>query len=218
MFRPSLLLVGVLALGTAGCNDTGNFVHVIDFVVVRFVNGTDVPITITNNGTTIIVQNLVFGAQAPCFAVDVNDLTTLTFTNSTTGDVIPVTLSLPVGGNFTIVAFADTNGVFRFAPLNNSFGPKPGDAGLRFFNSAQRAGALIMHGNGAALTPGVGFGAASNFVHVVAVSTTITFSSGTRTVLNAGALPLTTGQTATIVVGPPATGVAPLRFFTANGC
>jgi hypothetical protein len=222
MFRPSHLLVGVLALGAAGCNDdtSGNFVHTFDFVVVRFVNATDTPITVTNTGSdvTVITKNLVFGGQAPCLAVDVTDPSTLTFTNASTGQLLPVTLTLPVGGNFTIIAFADTTNVVRFAALNNSFTPAPNDAGLRFFNGASRAGALVMNGNGVPLTPGIGFGAASNFASVVAAPTTITFTSVATTVLNAGTLTLLAGATSTIVVGPPAAGVAPLRSFTVAGC
>jgi hypothetical protein len=218
------VLVAAVSLGAAACNDnTTNFVHVVAVATVRFVNATDVPITVANGGLVDTFNiSLGFGRQSGCFLVDLSSGTTvpLTFTNATTGTVITgFDIALAVGSNVTIVAFADTTGVVQFAALTNRFSPAAGNAGLRFFNAAQPAGALIMQGNGIALTPFIGFGAPSAFANVLGGLTAVTFTNGTSTVLDAGTMTFTAGQNSTIVVGPAAGGATtPLRFFTTTGC
>ena len=220
MFRPSRVFVAAVSLAAAACNDTnGNFVHTVNFALVRFVNATDTPITVVNNGV-INTNNasLVFGRQSACVAVDLTDGATVTFTNSVTGALITVSTStLTIGGNFTVVAFIDTNGVMQFATVSNRFTPTAGHAGLRFFNAATASGPLTMLGNGIALSPPTPLGSASAFVNVPPVTETITFTNDT-TVLNAGAMTFTAGQSSTIVVGPAAAGTTTLRFFTTTGC
>jgi hypothetical protein len=89
---------------------------------------------------------------------------------------------------------------------------------LRFFNGVASTGPLVMQRNGAVLTPFVGFGAASRFVSVPTDSASITFADRFSVVLDAGRMAFPLGQNSTVVVGPPAAGTDPLRFFTVQGC
>jgi hypothetical protein len=89
---------------------------------------------------------------------------------------------------------------------------------LRFFNGEATSGPLVMRRNGVALTPFVGFGSASRFVSVPTDSASITFSSQTSFVLDAGRMAFPLGQNSTVVLGPPAPETVPPRFFTVQGC
>jgi hypothetical protein len=223
MFRPSHVLVALSTLAAAACDSSGlngNFVHVINFALVRFVNDTDTPISVLNNGVLDPKNSaLVFGNQSACFAVDLTNSANLTFTNSTTGAVINVfTSTLPIGGNLTIVAFQSGDGAIVFSVLNNTFTPATGKSGLRFFNGAAGVGALTMKSNNAVVSGPTALGIASPFVSVLAVSQTITFVRDTTTVLNAGSMTFIAGQNTAIIVGPPSVGTTTPRFFTTSGC
>lgn len=224
MLRPSHLFAVLLPIAAlTACNDeTSNFVfaHGANVAVVRFVNATDIPITVTGNGVIDTTDaNIAFGRQTACLIVDLSTPTPLTFTNGRTTVVIPGFPTPPLtGGSFTIVAFSALNGPVQFATLNNAFAPNSGDAGLRFFNAASTAGTLVMNGNGAPITPGVNFGFSSAFVNVAPPTLAISFTNGTTTVLDVGTLPFTAPQTSTIVIGNPATGSTALRFFTTPSC
>jgi hypothetical protein len=225
MFQKSHVLVGVLSLATVACNDStnGNFVHIVAVATVRFVNATDAPITVSNGGVIDSLNiRLGFAHQSSCLLVDLSGGTTvplLTFTDAVSGAVLTgFNVPIPVGGNVTIVAFADTNGVVSFAGMSNRFTPPAGKGALRFFNAVQATGSLMMLGDGVSLTPFIAFGAASNFASVRVGSTAVTFTNGTSTVLDAGLQTLGDGQTTTLVVGPPAAGTTPLRFFPVHSC
>jgi hypothetical protein len=224
MLRPSHLFAVLVPLAAlTACNDeTSNFVfaHGANVAVVRFVNATDVPITVTGNGVIDTTDaNIAFGRQTACLIIDLSTPTPLTFTNGLTTVVIPGFVAPPItGGSFTIVAFSALNGPIQFATLNNAFAPNSGDAGLRFFNAASTAGTLVMNGNGFPLTSGVNFGFSSGFVNVAPPTLAVTFTNGTTTVLDAGTQPFTAPLTSTIVVGNPAVGSTALRFFTTPSC
>jgi hypothetical protein len=225
MFRPSYVLGAMVSLAAlSACNDTnGNFVHTNAIAVVRFVNASDTPISVLNNGVLDTLNtSLVFGGQSSCLLVDLSTTTTtpLTFTNGVTRIVIPgFSTPLFVGGSFTVVAFSDASGVVQLATLGNAFTPLVSEAGLRFFNAAVTSGTVFMASNGQPITTGVNFGGTSGFVNVPAATQDITFTNGTSTVLDAGGMTFIAGQNTTIIFGPPVSGTTtPFRFFTVAGC
>jgi hypothetical protein len=210
MFRPSRVLVALCLLAAAACGESiginGNFVHILNFALIRFVNDSN------NNG-------LVFGRQSSCLAVDLSNGVSVTFTNTATGKVITVfTSTVPIGSNITIVAFIGADGAIQFATLNNAFTPAVGKAGLRFFNGAAGAGALTMVSNGSPISSTTPLGVASTFVNVPPLPQTITFVNDTGTVLNAGSLAPIAATSSTIVLGPAVVGTGTPRFFTTTGC
>ena len=220
MFRPPHVVVGALALMATACNDSNsNFVPAAT-ATIRLVNDTDTPLSLIVRGIPDSANTrITFGQASNCVIVDLASTTVpaVTVTNAVTGASINFTPALTVGASLTVVAFGDTLGV-QFATLSNRFVPATNDAGLRFFNGAPSAGSLFMQRAGIALTPFIGFGAASNFVSVPTDSASITFSNGSSVVLDAGLMAFPLGQNSTVLVGPPASGTIPLRFFTVQGC
>jgi hypothetical protein len=224
MFRPSHFVVGALVLMAAACSDSDNVVHTLNAATVRLVNDTDTPLSLINAGILDSASaGIVFGQASACVLVDLSFSPTLTITNLA-GATIAFTPTLSAGDNVTVVAFAATVGNVaavgnvQFATLNNRFVPAPNSAGLRFFNGQSNTGPLVMRRNGLALTPITGFGSASRFVSVPIDSASITFSSQTSFVLDAGRMAFPLGQNSTVVIGPPAPETVPLRFFTVQGC
>jgi hypothetical protein len=218
MFRPFHVVVGALVLTAAACSDSDNVVHTLNAATVRLVNDTDTPLSLINAGILDSASaGLVFGQASACVLVDLTNSPTLTITNLA-GATIAFTPSLAAGDNVTIVAFGIPGGTVQFATLNNRFVPATNSAGLRFFNGEATTGPLVMRRNGVALTPFVGFGSASRFVSVPIDSASITFSSQTSFVLDAGRMAFPLGQNSTVVLGPPAPETVPLRFFTVQGC
>jgi acyl dehydratase len=222
MFRQSYLLVAILPFAfVAGCADKDT-----DFVIagrtasVRFVNATDLPISVANLGVVASGNSgLVFGGSAACLTVDASNANALTFTNNSTGATITgFAPSFSPGGNATVVAFTDANGNTQFATLNNTFTPTSGQSGLRVFNAANGSGTLSIMGNGTALGVSVPFGTASDFVSVPSGMEDLTFTNGSAIVLDAGNIAFVPGLNRTVVVGPALSGSTTLRSFTANGC
>ncbi len=227
MLRPLYALGALLSFGTlstlSACNDTnGNFVHLAPTAVVRFVNATDTPISVQFNSLVDTLNtNLVFGGQSSCLLVDVNATTPITFTNGITHITITAQSVPPlvVGGNFTMIAFANINGVVQFATLSNSFAPNDGFAGVRFFNAAPTSGTVAMFGSTVQLTPGVNFGGNSGFFSLAPAPLDIRFRNTTSTLLDAGTITFPPSQNTTIILGAPApTTTSPFRFFTTVGC
>lgn len=220
MFRPFHGVVGALVLVAAACSDNDNIVHTLNSATVRLVNDTDTPLSLTVvNVIDSANARLGFGQASACVFVDLNNSPVLTITNGATGATIAFTPILSAGDNVTIVAFANTvAGNVQLASLNNRFVPAANTAGLRFFNGESNTSPLLMQRNGGALTPFVGFGAASGFVSVPIDSGRITFADQVSVVLDAGLMAFPLGQNSTVVLGPPAPGTNPLRFFTVQGC
>jgi hypothetical protein len=223
MYRPLYALGALFSLGTlSACNDqNGNFVHTTATAVVQFVNASDTPISVLHSGVLDTLNtNLVFGGQSACLLIDLNALTPITFTNGRTRVTITgLTFPLFVGGNFTIVAFADATGLVQFATLSNVFTPAAGNGGLRFFNAAPTSGTVTMFGNNVALTGGVNFGGNSGFVNVPPTAFNITFRNTSSLLLNAGTIVFPTNQNTTAFLGAPSpTTASPFRFFTTVGC
>jgi hypothetical protein len=223
MFRPLYTIGAVLSLGTlSACNDSnGNFVHVAPTAVVRFINATDTPISVLVGGVLDTINaSLPFGRQSACLLVNLNATQPITFTNGLTHVTLTIdTSNLFVGGNFTIIAFADLNGVIRFASLVNSFQPATGFAGVRFFNAAPTSGSVAMFGNTIQLTQPVSLGGNSGFFSLAATPVNVTFRNTTFLVLDAGPQTFLPNQLTTIVLGsPPITSTAPFRFFIVPGC
>jgi hypothetical protein len=218
MFRPFHVVVGALVLTAAACSDSDNVVHTLNAATVRLVNDTDTPLSLINAGILDSASaGLVFGQASACVLVDLTNSPTLTITNLA-GATIAFTPTLSAGDNVTIVAFGIPGGTVQFATLSNRFVPALNSAGLRFFNGEATTGPLVMRRNGVALTPFVGFGSASRFVSVPTDSASITFSSQSAFVLDAGRMAFPLGQNSTVVLGPPAPETVPLRFFTVQGC
>jgi hypothetical protein len=220
MFRPSHVIIGALVLMAAACNDSVSNV-VGNIATVRLVNGTDIPLSIASGGV-LDTENtkIVFGQSSGCLLVNLSttSVPTVTLTNGATGASIVFTPVLTGGTSVMVVAYNDAMGHVLLTPLTNAFVPAINGAGLRFFNGVATVGALTMARDSATLTPFVGIGAASNFVSVPLDSGRITFSNTATVVLDAGLMAFPEGQNTTIVVGPPAEGTVPLRFFTAQGC
>jgi hypothetical protein len=218
MFRPSLCVVGALAL-MAACSDNDNVVHVANVATVRLVNDTDTPLTFTFPGVRDSARTIVFGQASGCVLVDLtNAPPQLVVTNGVTGASVFLSPAVVALQNLTVVAFGVRPDSVRFATLNNRFVPVANTAGLRFFNGVATTGPLLMQRNGAALTPFTGFGFASGFVSVPIDSGSITFASQSSVVLDAGRLAFPMGQNSTVFVGPAAALTNPLRFFTVQGC
>lgn len=221
MFRQSYLLAILPFAFVAACGDKDANITIAGRTAsVRFVNATDLPISIANDGVVASGNSgLVFGGSATCLAVDATNASALTFTNGSTSTTITgFTPSFTPGGNATVVAFTDANGNTQFATLNNSFTPASGQAGLRVFNAANGSGTLSIMGNGTDLGVSVPFGAASDFVNVPAGTQDLTFTNGSAILLDAGNMSFVSGGNSTIVVGPAVSGSTTLRSFTANGC
>jgi hypothetical protein len=219
MFRPSHVVVGAMLLMAAACSDTtGNFVS--NLATVRLVNDTDTPLSIANGGILDTANTkIVYGQSSGCLFVDISGSgQPLTLTNSATGASIVFTPTLSAGDNVMVIAYADALGHVQLTRVSNRFVPNIDEAGLRFFNGVASVGALTMERGGAALTPFVGIGLVSDFVSVPTDSARITFSTTATIVLDAGLMAFPQGQNSTLVVGPPAEGTVPLRFFTAQGC
>jgi hypothetical protein len=221
MFRPSHVAVSALLLMVAACNDdtTSNVVRSV--ATVRLVNDTDTPLSIAKGGVLDSAnKRLVFGQASTCLSVDLSNTSVpvLTLTNAVTGTSINFTAPLTAGANLMLVAFGDTLGPVQLTTLTNTFVPAPNAAGLRFFNGVPNAGSLIMQRGGITLTEFVGVGFASSFVSVPTDSARVTFSNVVSVVLDAGLMAFPLGQSSTVVLGPPARGTNPLRFFTVQGC
>jgi hypothetical protein len=218
LFRPSRFAVGALLAMTAECHDaTSNVVGSI--AIVQLVNDTDTPLSITNAGVVDSANmRLVFGQSSTCLSVNLSTTPAITLTNAVTGASITFTPPLPTGANLMVVAVIDTLGSVRLAALNNFFVPATNAAGLRFFNGVPQAGALVMLRGGTILTPFTAVGSASNFTSVPIDSARIAFSNVSQVVLDAGLMAFPQGQNSTVVIGPPASGTIPLRFFTVQGC
>ena len=220
MFRPSHVVVGALVLIAAACTESDNVVHTLNSATVRLVNDTDTPLSLAVfNAVDSANARLVFGQSSACVFIDLSSVPALTITNGATGAAIAFTPILSAGDNLTVVAFGATLGnVTVSRRLSNRFVPVANSAGLRFFNGVASTGPLLMQRNGVALTPFVGFGAASGFVSVPIDSASITFADRFSVVLDAGRMAFPLGQNSTVVLGPPAVGTDPLRFFTVQGC
>jgi hypothetical protein len=217
MLRPFHGLVGALTLIATACSDNDNVVHSLSTATVRLANDTDTPLVITNPANPASNARLTFGQASACTFVDLTNPPVLIVASATTGVTVSFTPILSVGDNVTIVAFSDTLGNVRLTALDNRFVPTVGSAGLRFFNGETSTGPILMKRNGAALTPLVGFGAASAFVSVPTDSGRITFATQDTVVLDAGLMTFAPGQRSTVVVGP-ASGTVSLRSFTIQGC
>lgn len=214
-------LIAPLAVLAACGDDSTDITGTTSTARVRFVNATGSSLSVANNGTVGTGNNgLGFGGLSQCMTVNLNNGSGLSFTNATTNaSVSGFSPTFTNGGDYTVLAYTDANGNTQFATLNNAFTPTTGNAGLRFFNAAAGSGNLTIMGNGSALGSGsVGFGTGGSFFSVPAGTQTITFNDGSATVLDAGAMSLTSGQNSTIIVGPPLTGATTLRSFTTNGC
>src|SRR5262249_13898775 len=150
--------------------------HIGNFATVRLVNDTDTPLSFISGSVLVPADGrLVFGQSSACLLIDLSNVPALVVTNATTGATIVFTPTLFPTANLTVVAFATALGDVQFAALDNHFVPTANNAGLRFFNGASSPGPLLMSRNAAALTPFVGFGAASGFVNVPTDSGSITF-------------------------------------------
>src|SRR5262249_28681429 len=135
------------------------------------------------------------------------------FTNTVTGGQVVFTPTFVLGGNFTVIAFTDANGITQFATLNNAFTPAGGDLGLRGFNAAASVASATLLANGTVVGTSIPFGTANQFTSVPANTVDITWESGTTQLLDAGSLTLTAGELATEVLGPPAAGTTAFRSF-----
>ena len=222
MFRPFSLVVGALALIGTACsnNDNDVVVHTLNSATIRLVNDSDTPLSLATGGPRDSANaRIAFGQASTCVFVDLSNVPALVVRNAVTGAFIPFTPVLSSGDNLTVVAFdggiVDT---LRFAALRNRFVPIANTAGLRFFNGVPSPGPLLMQRGGAALTPFVGFGSASGFVSVPTDSGRITFADQSSVGLDAGLIAFPLGQNSTVVLGRPAVGTTPIRFFTAQGC
>jgi hypothetical protein len=219
MFRPSHAIVGALALMVSACSDN-NSVQVANVATVRLVNATDTPVSLVSADTPdSLSATLKFGQASGCLNVQLSNAAAaqLSVRNDANAATIHVTPTLAAGDNLIVVAFAGAAGDLQLATLDSHFVPESVDAGLRFFNGASSVGPLFMQRAGF-LTPVVPFGSASSFVSVRADSALITFVDRSGVALDAGEMSLPVGKNSTLVVGPPAPGTVPLRFFTVRSC
>jgi hypothetical protein len=218
MFRQSYLFVAVPLVFAAACGDKVNGSDIVAVgtpATVRFINATDLPITVANNGLVATGSTgLVFGGSTACLPVSSN---ALVLTNAS-GTNLAFTPALTAGGDFTVVAFTDANGNTQFATLPNSFSPASGQAGVRIFNAATGQPTLTFASNGTTLGTAVPFGTASDFITVPSGTDDITFSNSGAMILDAGSMNLSPGTATTIVIGPAATGSTTLRAFSVGGC
>jgi hypothetical protein len=183
---------------------------------VRFINATDLPITVANNGLVGTGSNgLVFGNTTACLPVTSNALL-LTNANGTT--ISGFTPAFAAGGSYTVIAYTDANGNTQFATLPNSFTPAAGSAGIRVFNAASGQPSVTFANNGTTLGGPVAFGTASDFVNVPSGSDTFTFSNSGTMILDAGSMTLSPGTNTTLIIGPAASGSTTLRSFSVAGC
>ena len=217
MFRSFRVAVGALALITAACGDSDNFVQFSN-ATVRLVNDTDTPLSLSNAGA-LDSSTFVFGQSSACVFVNLSNTTkpALTVTNGG-GSTILFTPGLAAGDNLLIVAFVGPAGILQFATLDDRFVVTRNSAAMRFFNGVSSTGPLVMQRNGTVLTPFVALGAASGFVNVPTDSASITFSNRSSVVLDAGQMAFPPGQNSTVLIGPPAPGTDPLRAFAVQGC
>jgi len=221
MVRPSHGIVAALALMAAACgSDNDNLVGIAGSASVRLVNDTDTPVSFSN---PVLLDStsttLVFG-QSACVLVDLSrtSVPQITITNGGTGASVTLAPTLVAGDNLTVVAYGGAAGNVQLATLDNHFVPVTSAAGLRFFNGASITAPLLMQRSGVAVTPFVGFGAASGFVSVPIDSAQVSFADAFQVVLDAGLMAFPLGQNSTVVLGPPAPETVPLRFFTVQGC
>jgi Domain of unknown function (DUF4397) len=224
MFRQSHLLVAIIPLAfAAACGDKENGTIIVPggtIASVRFVNATNLPIAITNNGSLVTSSNgLLFGGQSSCMTIDASGTNPLVLTNASTNLTLTgFTPAFTPGGTFMVVAFPDANGTTQFATLSNAFTPTSGSAAIRIFNAAPGSGTVTLMGNGTALGTGVSFGNAGAFVIVPSGTEAVTINNGSTVLVNAGTLNFTPGTLTTLVIGPAANGTTTLRSFTATGC
>lgn len=218
MFRPSYLLVAVPLVFAAACGDkdNGGLVGVGTAATVRFINATNLPITVANNGLVASGSSgLVFGNSTACLLVSSNALVLTNASGATISGFTPV---FAPGGSFTVVAFTDASGNTEFATLPNSFTPTSGSAAIRVFNAVSGQPTLTFASNGTTLGVPITFGTASGFVNVPSGTTDITFSNTGSMILDAGSLNLASGTMTTLIIGPAASGSTTLRSFSVGGC
>jgi len=222
MFRHSCLLGGIPLAFAAACGDSGTGVILNgNTASVRFINATDIPITVTNGGVVGLGNsNLSFGASSSCLTVDPTNAGALTFTGGGGATVPQFAPTLASGGSVTVIAFTAQNRTTDFTTLNNTFSPASGSAGLRVFNASAAIPSLTILANGTPLDNGaaVSFGTASDFFSVPTGVVHITFANGVSTILDAGSMTFTAGQSSTLVLGPAPTGSTTLRSFRSTGC
>ena len=216
-------LASLAVLAACDNNDFNNLIIANGTALVRFVNATNTTISLSNAGVVGAGNAaLAFGQSSACITVNTAN-PALIFTNSGNGVAIAgFNPAFASNGSFTIVAFTDANGNTQFATLNNAFTPATGQAGLRVFNAASGSGNVVLNSGGSALNGGeaTAFGNSGTFFGVPTGSSTFTFNTGNGTPILAstGAVTLNVGPNSTAILGPAASGTAPLRAFVSTGC
>jgi len=193
---------------------------------IKFTNATNTALDVLQ-GTNVLTggSNLAFGASSACSSV--NAATPL-LTVRQTGTTLPLpgfTPVLQVGNSYTLVAYPNGTAV-QFATLQNNFVPAAGQSGLRVFNATGAPTGLdvfVTTAGGPLGTPTIVNalgGVPSTFVSVPAGSSQIRITTTGLTVvlLDLGAQTLTAGQSATLVIAPPAVGSTTIRAFLVPAC
>jgi hypothetical protein len=217
MFRSRCLLAAGSLAFVAACGDKAEFGVILNPVAattVRFINATNLSISISNGGLVVSPANgLGFGLSTTCLTL--NAVNALAFTNVGTGASLAFSNAFTGGGSFTVIAFTDATGATKFAVLNNNANPGSGQSAVRVFNAAAGQTLLNFANNGATIGSGIAFGTASDFVNISTVGD-ITFLGNTGAlILDAGTMNLSSGTSTTIVVAPTAAG---LRAISVPSC
>jgi Domain of unknown function (DUF4397) len=194
---------------------------------VQIVNVTGGALDVATNGVVGAGNaGISFGGASACTSINAASSGLTIRPAGTTSPFGNFTPTFQAGRSYTVVAYLDAAGTTQFATLLNTFTPGSGQAGLRVFNAAASSGSFDAYVTppgaslGAPAASAVPFGAGSSFFNVPGGTSQLRFTNaGTSTVsLDAGTTSLTTGQTSTVVIGPPAFSGTGLRSFIAPGC
>jgi hypothetical protein len=231
MISRSALAFATLALLTvAGC-DTGSRIPGVgdssNDVLVRVVNATTSAVDLTSNGQVVGGSGHVnAGTASACIHIDPTVTTALGLREAgSLSDHLISTPTLTPRAIYTVVAFTSDAGTTEVLALPDEFALGSGLAALRIVHVAPGLGSLDVYVTpragplGTPSTASIGYGGNTGYFDVESGSSQVRFTVATTSTLvfDAGAITLTPGELATVVLAQPtgAGGAATSLFVPA---
>lgn len=215
-----------LGLGVAG--GTGG--DSLSNARVRIANATATSFDVASNGV-VVAGNAAIGFGLASNCTPTNALTPgLAVRIAGTSTTVPgLATSYQSGVSYTVVAYPNAVGTTQFATVADLFTPLSGQSGLRVFNAGATGTSYDVY----VTDPGAPLAAAASTFNNVTAGAFTTFANvtagtqqqmrvtdaGTKTLLlDIGSTVLIAGQSATLVIAPPAAGSTTLRSFFVTSC
>lgn len=183
-------------------------------VLLRVVNTTGTAVDLTSNGQAVGDSGRVdAGTASPCIHIDPAVTTTLGLREAgSPSDLLVSTPTLTAGAVYTVVAFTSDAGTMQAIALADEFSVASGLAALRIVHVAPGLGSLDVYVTpragplGVPSTASIGYGGNTGYFDVESGPSQVRFTVATTSTLvfDAGAITLTPGELATVVLAQPA--------------